>query len=240
MNQEAMNRQLVVVVGSNTVEASLELVLRPMGFSVVAWQEGIEPACEALAPRLVVAHLPGSDPAEVLAKLAAVRAALPNVAVIAMTDTAEPSLRAELQAAGAADSLVYPVETSELRARVAELAGRLSGFWSLSTSGVDFALDEAGFVLRLDSVEAHLTKSEFAIMAYLVAHREQWISAQDLLRDVLGPNHAAGTSLVRVHMHNIRRKLGIRGRAIQVVRGRGYRLAPDAVGCEAAPGLMTA
>jgi DNA-binding response OmpR family regulator len=88
-------------------------------------------------------------------------------------------------------------------------------------------------VARVGSVEAHLTKSEFAIFAYLAEKPGRWISADDVLRDVLGPNHAAGTSLVRVHVHNMRRKLGPMAQAISVQRGKGYRLALESVDSEA-------
>jgi hypothetical protein len=50
---------------------------------------------------------------------------------------------------------------------------------------------------------------------------------------VLGPNHAAGTSLVRVHVHNMRRKLGPMAQAISVQRGKGYRLALERADSEA-------
>jgi DNA-binding response OmpR family regulator len=223
MNQQVVNRPWVAVVGETEVEASLERLLHQAGVWVTGWHEGLDPVGRVVGPKLVVAYFAGETPGA-LARLDALKAAFPRAPILALTDGSEPALASGLLRAGASAHYAFPAETSAVKAFVIECVGRVSGFWSLSLDEVDFALDEAGFLLKLREVEAHLTKSEFSIMAYLVSHREQWITARDVLREVLGPNHADGTSLVRVHMHNIRRKLGPLGNAIQVVRGKGYRL----------------
>jgi DNA-binding response OmpR family regulator len=231
MNQQAVERHLVVVVGSNCVESSLELLLCPMGLSVARWHEGLDPVWAAVAPRLVVAHFAADEP-RILERLKAIRMALPGALVLALTDPGQSELAQALLDGGASVCLPFPAEPAEFRARVADLLGRASGFWSVPLRGLDFALDEAGFVARLGNMEARLTKSEFAIIAHLAAQPGCWISADDVLRDVLGPNHAAGTSLVRVHVHNIRRKLGVMAGAIGVQRGKGYRLAMESIDTE--------
>jgi DNA-binding response OmpR family regulator len=223
MNQQVLGRPWVAVVGESEVEAALEPILRSMGVWVTGWHEGLDPVGRVVGPKLVVAHFVGDTPSA-LARLDALKTAFPGAPILALSDGTEPALADALLQAGVSVHLVFPAETAAVKAFAGECVGRISGFWSLSLDEVDFALDEAGFFLRLREVEAHLTKSEFSIIAYLVSHREQWITAKDVLRDVLGPNHADGTSLVRVHMHNIRRKLGPLGHAIQVVRGKGYRL----------------
>ena len=232
MSQQAVERHLVVVVGTNGVEPELELLLCPMGLSVARWHEGLDPVWGAVAPRLVVAHFWENDP-RAMDRLEAIRAAFPGVPLLALTTPGETDVVRALRQSGVTILLAFPVEPAEFRARVADLLGRASGLWSLPLPGLDFALDEAGFVARVSSVEAHLTKSEFAIFAYLAEKPGRWISADDVLRDVLGPNHAAGTSLVRVHVHNMRRKLGPMAQAISVQRGKGYRLALESVDSEA-------
>ncbi len=233
MNQEAIDRHLVVVVGSSAMEPALELLLCPMGLSVARWHEGVDPAWGTAIPRLVVAHFSAEDPRAV-ARVGTIRATLPGVPLLALTDRSDGDLAVALLEAGATSHLGFPVEEGEFRARIGDLLGRGSGIWSVPVPGLGFAIDDAGFVARLGEVEAHLTKSEFAIVAYLAARPGRWISADDLLRDVLGPNHAAGTSLVRVHMHNIRRKLGSMGQVISVQRGKGYRLALETYDSEPA------
>jgi DNA-binding response OmpR family regulator len=180
---------------------------------------------------LVVAHFSADDP-RAMDRLAAIRAAFAGIPLLGLTAPGETELARALLESGAASHLAYPVQPAEFHARVTELLGRASGVWSLPLPGLDFALDEAGFVARLGNVEAHLTKSEFAIFAYLAEKPGRWISADDVLRDVLGPNHAAGTSLVRVHVHNMRRKLGPMAQAISVQRGKGYRLSLESVDSE--------
>jgi two-component system, OmpR family, response regulator QseB len=232
MNQQAVERHLVVVVGASGGEPELELLLCPMGLSVARWHEGLDPVWRAVAPRLVVAHF-SEDDLPALDRLEAIRAAFPGVPLLALTAPGDGDLARALRESGVTSLLGFPAAPAEFRARVADLLGRASGLWSLPLPGLDFALDQAGFVARLGDVEAHLTKSEFAIFAYFAEKPGRWISADDVLRDVLGPNHAAGTSLVRVHVHNMRRKLGPMAQAISVQRGKGYRLALGSVDSEA-------
>ncbi|MDP9885320.1 DNA-binding response OmpR family regulator [Sinomonas atrocyanea] len=81
----------------------------------------------------------------------------------------------------------------------------------------------------LDGEELPLTRTEFDLLALLVgAPRRVW-TREMLLRSVWGDEWASDAHLVEVHVGNLRRKLGDRGkdsRFIRTVRGVGYGMVP--------------
>jgi len=89
----------------------------------------------------------------------------------------------------------------------------------------DVVLDARELVLRVEGRAIGLTRTQFSILSYLVENSGRWVTTSELIRQVLGTHHQPDTSLVRVHVHAIRRRLG--GRATWLEsdrrRARGYR-----------------
>ncbi|MCB5273923.1 Alkaline phosphatase synthesis transcriptional regulatory protein PhoP [Arthrobacter sp. SO5] len=81
----------------------------------------------------------------------------------------------------------------------------------------------------LDGAELVLTRTEFDLLESLTgAPRRVW-TRKALLTKVWGNEWAMDEHLVEVHIGNLRRKLGDKGREprfIRTVRGVGYRMAP--------------
>lgn len=90
---------------------------------------------------------------------------------------------------------------------------------------VDVFLDTERGILSLGGIPVILTRTQFYILAYLVTHSERWITAAELIEQVLGTHHEPDTALIRVHIHNIRRRLGGAARYLLADRRywRGYR-----------------
>ena len=80
-----------------------------------------------------------------------------------------------------------------------------------------------------------MKRSELNLLVYLLSKPEQLISHMELIEGVFGGAHAEDTSLVRVHIHKLRRSLGARGTAIRTVRGFGYWV--DSAALESHQGL---
>lgn len=80
-------------------------------------------------------------------------------------------------------------------------------------------------LVNLDGVELTLTRTEFDLLALMIgAPRRVW-TREMLLRSVWGDEWASDEHLVEVHVGNLRRKLGDRGKSprfIRTVRGVGY------------------
>lgn len=89
-------------------------------------------------------------------------------------------------------------------------------------------LDANELVVRIGGDTVGLTRTQFSILAYLVQHCGRWVTTSELIREVLGTHHQPDTSLVRVHVHAIRRRLGTRAAWVESDRrrARGYRWRP--------------
>ncbi|WP_258191028.1 response regulator transcription factor [Arthrobacter sp. PAMC25284] len=94
------------------------------------------------------------------------------------------------------------------------------------------AVEAEGRMASLDGVELDLTRTEFDLLVALTgAPRRVW-TRRALLEKVWGNDWSTDEHLIEVHIGNLRRKLGDKGREprfIRTVRGVGYRMAPAEV-----------
>jgi DNA-binding response OmpR family regulator len=123
---------------------------------------------------------------------------------------------------GADDALVAPVDSSMMIAKLHALNRRGSGTFLRSRSEVVLRPDSHTVEILGNAVR--LRPTPFRLLAYLVANREEWVAKDQILKDVFGLNHDPGTSLVRVHIHAIRRGLGSLAGCVRddPGRNRGY------------------
>ncbi len=94
----------------------------------------------------------------------------------------------------------------------------------------DVELDRIQHQARRAGADLDLTPTEFKLLEALMRKPGQVIKRTELLDRVWGMSFDPGTSLVDVHMANVRKKLekGGKPRLIQTVRTVGFRLAhPD-------------
>jgi DNA-binding response OmpR family regulator len=71
--------------------------------------------------------------------------------------------------------------------------------------------------------EISLTVTECSILAYLVSSRGGTVSREELILKVWGETFAGKPTTVNTHIQRLRRKLGRAAKALQTVRGQGYR-----------------
>jgi len=62
--------------------------------------------------------------------------------------------------------------------------------------------------LRIADVEYVFGRSPFAVLAYLYEHQGKWVSREELISDALATHHASDSSIIRFHIHSIRKTLG--------------------------------
>jgi DNA-binding response OmpR family regulator len=74
------------------------------------------------------------------------------------------------------------------------------------------------------SESTSLTAAEFDILSYLMRNSDRVVPKSEMLREVFGIHHA-NTTVMSVHLCHLRRKLGLAGKPIITVRGRGFRFA---------------
>ena len=90
-------------------------------------------------------------------------------------------------------------------------------------------LDPARHRCTRDGTDLDLTPREFAVLQYLLAHRDAVVTKQELLDHVWGDNDAADYNVVQVYVSSLRRKIDPAGQPslIETVRGVGYRMRED-------------
>ena len=94
--------------------------------------------------------------------------------------------------------------------------------------GLDLAVDTDQRRAVVEGREVELTRLEFDLLAHLVAAPDRVHTRSALLTSLWDGRHG-GSRTVDVHVHRLRSKLGDRtGRALQTVRGVGYRWSPRA------------
>ncbi|MDX6377835.1 MAG: hypothetical protein QOE98_2138 [Gaiellaceae bacterium] len=222
--------QILVVEDETLIAAFIEKGLRAEGHAV-----SVETRGDLVLDRIVLERpdvvlldvmLPGMDGFEVLGAIRAIDPGLPVIMVTARGDVADRVRGLDL---GATDYLIKPFAFAELAARVrAHLR---------TASGRDARADvlEVGRI-RLDLLsrqvsvdgdhDVSLSTREFALLGYLLRHRGQVLSRQQILDAVWGFAHEPRSNVVDVYVGYLRAKLDDREPSvIETVRGMGYRLA---------------
>ena len=222
-------RRILVVEDERTIAESVAARLRAEGFAVEIAADG--PAGVAAfargRPELVVLDvmLPGFDGLEVCRRIQAERP-VPVLMLTARDD--ETDLLVGL-AVGADDYLTKPFSLRELAARVQALLRRQDRAVAAGAAGDpvlrvgDLEIDRAERRVRRAGVEAHLTPTEFDLLAHLAGRPRRVLPRDELLAQVWGwSGGGSGTRTVDSHVKTLRRKLG--PDVIRTVHGVGYAL----------------
>jgi DNA-binding response OmpR family regulator len=197
------------------------------GFAVEAVLDGTEGERRALTESfdLIILDLmlPGRDGLQILGSL---RQAKVTVPVIVLTARGEIEDRVGGLDAGAVDYLVKPFSLAELAARIraqlrlaAQAPATTLHVGDIEVSLLTREVHRAGKLVRLSSTELEL-------LVYLMRHRGQVLSREEILSTVWGYRHDPQTNVVDVYIGYLRRKLGSPDdpAPILTVRSVGYRL----------------
>jgi hypothetical protein len=93
-----------------------------------------------------------------------------------------------------------------------------------SSRGAPLHLDVTSGRLHRGRCSVAVTRAECDLLRVFLASRGQWISGTDLKWRAFGPEHRSQNSLIRVHVHKLRKKLYELSVRIDSIRGLGYRL----------------
>ena len=197
------------------------------GFAVVQAHDG--PTAVALArstlPDLIVLDvmLPGFDGVEVCRQVRQ----FTDAYVIMLTARDEEVDKVVGLSVGADDYLVKPFSPRELIARVRAMLRRpraLPSSPSVTTLGA-LAVDEESRTVTVAGSPVELTRTEFDLLATMVARPRLAFSRRQLIDAVWGADWYGDEHLVDVHVGHLRRKLGDDAgepRYVRTVRGVGY------------------
>ncbi len=250
----------VVVEDDPDVRDLIDLVLLRAGFRTVLADNGVAGLAAVREHRPVLTtvdvQMPGMDG---FALTRAIRE-FSSTYLIMITGLSSESDLLEGFEAGVDDYLTKPFRPRELRARaesmlrrprVREDAAEATGAsgWGSEPEPVaapadestlrrhrDLVLDTASHEVRVADVPVELTRTEFELLASLLATGRRVRSKADLSLTLRGHEYQqsyfvydADKRALEVHVGNLRRKLGDSASApryIETVRGVGYRMSP--------------
>ncbi|AYF28970.1 response regulator transcription factor [Micromonospora tulbaghiae] len=164
--------------------------------------------------------LPGVHGDRICADLAA-SGALTRVLMLTASGTVAD--RVEGLQLGADDYLAKPFAFDELVARVQALGRRATPAAPPVLEVADLVLDPARRVVSRGGVPLDLTNKEFGVLAELLKARGAVVSSEELLERVWDANTDPFTTIVRVTVMTLRKKLG-EPPLIDTVVGAGYRI----------------
>ncbi|NES28281.1 response regulator [Micromonospora terminaliae] len=168
--------------------------------------------------------LPGVHGDRICADLAA-SGALTRVLMLTASGTVAD--RVEGLQLGADDYLPKPFAFDELVARVQALGRRATPAAPPVLEVADLVLDPARRVVARGGEPVDLTNKEFGVLAELLRARGAVVSSEELLERVWDANTDPFTTIVRVTVMTLRKKLGDPP-LIETVVGAGYRIGEAA------------
>jgi DNA-binding response OmpR family regulator len=223
-------RSVLVVEDEQQMRTMLEDNLEFDGYRVTAVETGEDALSEierqAYSLVLLDVMLPGISGLDVCRRL---RSRGTRVPVIMLTARTQESDRVTGLDVGADDYVSKPFSVRELLARVRAQVRRDD--WH-SATGDEFAFGDVRVLLRQRLVlrrgrRVAMSAREFELLRYLIAHRNEVVSREQLLRDVWGYHQLSITRTVDNYVAKLRTQLELRPhepRYIITLHGSGYQL----------------
>jgi len=125
---------------------------------------------------------------------------------------------------GADDYITKPFGILELISRVKSVLRRAEPKKDQRVLKVgDITIDTEKHMVLAGNSEIKLTVKEFELLYYLMSNAGIVLTREKLLDKIWGFDFEGETRTLDVHIRSLRKKLGEYGRAIETVRGIGYR-----------------
>ena len=200
----------------------LKEVLAKEGYSVWRAYSGTEALMllSGKTPDLILLDLmlPGLSGEELLPKIKDI----PTIVVSAKIDLDN---KVNLLLGGAVDYITKPFHTKELLARIA-VALRNTAIRSALLQYDAITLNTANFSVSVDDRNIKLTRTEYAILKYLMQNSTQAVSKSQLLDHISLDTPDCTESSLKIHVSNLRKKLrDASGKDyIEAVWGIGFKL----------------
>ncbi len=216
--------RVLVIEDERTLADAIVRGLRRAGMAVDVAYDGTNGHEMAFVTRYDVLvldrDLPGIHGDEICADLAA---AGTLTRVLMLTASGTVADRVEGLGLGADDYLPKPFAFDELLARVRALGRRSSPVAPPVLSAGDVSLDPAKRAVTRGGRPLDLGRKEFGLLEELLKAQGSVVSTEELLERVWDANTDPFTTIVRVTMMTLRKKLGDPA-VIETVVGVGYRI----------------
>jgi two-component system response regulator ArlR len=224
MEKPAKTHRILVVEDDSAINRVLQLELEHEGFEVDVARDGLAGLEKALKePDLVILDLmlPRMDGLEVCKRIRAKS----NVPIIMLTAKDRVPDRVAGLDLGADDYITKPFSTEELLARVrARLRERTPQ--SNVIEYRDVVMDRDRHEVHRSGKAISLTAKEYALLEYLLLHRNKVHTRDELFNGVWGSDFLGDSNLIDVYVRYLRGKIddGFDEKLITTVRGVGYTI----------------
>ena len=142
--------------------------------------------------------------------------------ILVLTARDEIEQRVSALDSGADDYLTKPFNLEELAARLRALVRRTSGRAEPTISYGQLSLDPASHMVYRRGRQINVSPKEFALLHKLLENMGRVLSREQLAQTLYGWDNEIDSNAVEVHIHNLRKKLGIK--IIRTIRGVGYMI----------------
>jgi two-component system KDP operon response regulator KdpE len=150
-----------------------------------------------------------------------------DIPIIVLSARDEEQLKIQALDAGADDYISKPFSYEELLARVRAVMRRANGAHNEDPKIVidTLVIDLKTRRVSVDGKAAHLTRTEFALLAELAQNLDAVLSHRELLVRVWGPEYFDASHYLHIYFGRIRNKIGPKyGDLLETVPGMGYSL----------------
>ena len=217
--------RILLVEDDLMIGESLQQALKQSGHAVDWVQNGLT-ADKALTVEpyelvLLDLGLPGKSGIEVLRQL---RSRGSGVPVIIITARDAVSDRVDGLDSGADDYLIKPFALEELDARIRAAARRRGGRADPLMVCGGLTLNPATREVSYSGQTQVLPAREYALLFALMERPGNVLSRAQLEERLYGWNEEIASNAVEVHVHQLRKKLGVE--VIRTIRGLGYLVPP--------------
>ncbi len=218
--------RILVVEDEVKIANSLEKGLKAEGYVVDVAYDGDEAdtLVDANSYDLVLLDwmIPGSNNGPALIKLW--RSQQKQMPILMLTARTAIGDRVEGLDAGADDYVPKPFSFDELLARVRALLRRPQEHSGTVLQSGPISLDSISKEVTANDKPVHLTAKEFQLLEYLLHHRGEVLSKDQLLDHVWADEERVQHNTVETFIANVRKKIGSGDSVIQTVRGYGYKI----------------
>ena len=224
MEKNGKPYRILVVEDDHAINRVLQLELEHEGYAVETARDGLNGLEKALKePDLVILDLmlPKMDGLEVCKRVRR-KSRVPIIMLTAKDRIPDRIAGLDL---GADDYLTKPFATEELLARVrARLREKEPADNTITYR--DLVMDRDRHEVHRDGRHINLTAKEYALLEYLLLHRNKVHTRDELFNGVWGSDFLGDSNLIDVYIRYLRGKVddGFPDKLITTVRGVGYTI----------------
>lgn len=220
--------KILIVEDESKIARFVELELKHEGYEVAIagdGQTGLELALSGEVDLVILdVMLPMLSGIEVCKKVREAESDVPIIMLTAKDDVMDKVVGLDT---GADDYMTKPFAIEELLARIRVALHRREGKKKNKTSIISIGkltLDCKKYEVYYEEEQVPLTKKEFQLIHYLMLHKNEAVSREELLSNVWEYDYLGDTNVVDVYIRYIRQKIDLKYdvKVVNTVRGVGY------------------